>query len=254
MIAFVPAVASPTNSIQKSCAVLRTLAAHPALRLSELAVASGLNKVTALRIIETLIEEGFVRRLANGRHYELGAEALALAAARRPNNLRELARPSLVRLAELSEDTVLLSVRSGAEAVCIERQLGAFPIRANYLDIGSRRPLGVGAGSMALLAWLPDREIETLLEIVAPRLPAFSRLEPADIRAEISHAREHGYVIVLDKVIERMGAVGMPLRGPAGEVVGAISIAALSERIRERQIQLVGALRRETVIIERELQ
>jgi DNA-binding IclR family transcriptional regulator len=51
-----------------------------------------------------------------------------------------------------------------------------------------------------------------------------------------------------------MGAVGMPLRGPAGEVVGAISIAALSERIRERQIQLVGALRRETVIIERELQ
>jgi DNA-binding IclR family transcriptional regulator len=253
MIAPVPVFASSTNSVQKGCAVLRALAAHPALRLSELAAAAGLNKVTALRIVETLIEEGFVRRL-DGPRYELGAEALALAAARRPKNLRELARASLVRLAELSQDTVLLSVRSGAEAVCIERELGTFPIRANYLDIGSRRPLGVGAGSMALLAWLPDPEIDAVLGIVAPRLSTFSRLTVEDIRSEIASARRRDYVILLDKVIDKMGGIGIPLRSAGGDVLGAISIAALSERLREREAPLAEALQREAALIGREAQ
>ena len=54
-----PLHASPTNAIQKVCAVLRALGGHAPLRLSELTVATGLNKVTALRILDTLIEEGF---------------------------------------------------------------------------------------------------------------------------------------------------------------------------------------------------
>src|SRR6185369_6681577 len=98
--------------------------------------------------------------------YLLGDAALVLGIAMQGrDHIRERARPTLVRLAELSGDTLLLSTRSGLESVCIDREFGSFPIRANYLDLGSRRPLGVGAGSLSLLAWLPDDEVATVLEL-----------------------------------------------------------------------------------------
>ena len=246
--------ASP-NAIQKVCAVLRAIGARSPQRLSEIAAATGLNKVTVLRIADTLVAEGFLERDHSGLPgYARGPELAAMAASSgRPQELAELAKPSLVRLADLSEDTALLSVRSGFESVCVDRHLGTFPIRANYLDLGSRRPLGAGAGSLALLAWLPDREIEALLSAVAPRLSAYPRVTPAVLRDEIVASRRRGYTIMLDLIIDRMGAIGVPIHDPSGRVVGALSIAALSERIRDRETLLRDALLREQDLIRREM-
>ena len=151
------------------------------------------------------------------------------------DHIRERARPALVRLAALSGDTVLLSTRSGLESVCIDREFGSFPIRANYLELGSRRPLGAGAGSLALLAWLPDDEIRAVLDLLAPvfkeRYPRITR--PA-LEAEIGLARQRGYAMILDVVVEQMGGIGVPIRSGDGKPVAAISLAALSQRITDR--------------------
>jgi DNA-binding IclR family transcriptional regulator len=245
---------SRSNSVQKVCALLRAIAAQSPRRLSELSAAAGLNKVTALRILDILMREGFVQRAADGRGYGPGPEILALGASTTVSyDLREVARPSLVRLAHQSEDTVLLSVRSGVEAICIDRQIGSFPIRANYLDIGSRRPLGVGAGSLALLVRLPDREIDAILDVLTERLAEYQRLSEKTIRDEIRAARQRGYVMILDRIIDKMGGIGVPVVNAAGSVVAALSIAALSERVRDRAASLGEALLREADLIKRDL-
>ncbi|MGY2049774.1 IclR family transcriptional regulator [Methylobacterium sp. JK268] len=248
-----PPAAGEPNAVQKVCALLRALAAPTPRRLAEIAAETGLNKVTALRILDTLAQEGFAARAPDGRRWRLGPELTALTASSgRPDDLRALARPSLVRLAEMSGDTVLLSVRSGVEAVCIEREVGSYPIRANYLDIGSRRPLGVGAGAMAILAWLPDREVEAILGIVVQRLGPYPRLSPSEIWDTVRASRERGYTVLLDRVIDTMGAIGVPVRDAAGRPVAALSIAALTTRVREREALLAEALRREANLMERE--
>jgi DNA-binding IclR family transcriptional regulator len=242
--------ASPLSSVQKACRILSTLADSGRARLTEIAAAATLNKVTTLRILEVLTREGFVRRDEMTKTYSLGDQALVLAAsARGRDDLRARARPALVRLARRSGDTVLLSVRQGAEAVCIDRETGSFPIRASYLDIGSRRPLGVGAGSTALLAWLPDEEIEALLPQTAVALNNHPKLSLAKIRDNVREARERGYVLVLDQVVDRMGAVGVPVLGLDGRPIAALSIAALSERIGSRTEELVAALKQEAAHI-----
>jgi DNA-binding IclR family transcriptional regulator len=244
---------SEPNAVQKVCALIRALSAPVPRRLSELAAETGLNKVTVLRILDTLAQEGFAARTADGRRWRTGTELTALAAsAARPDDLRVLARPSLLRLAALSGDTVLFSLRSGTEAVCVEREIGSYPIRANYLDIGSRRPLGVGAGALALLAWLPEREMEAVLGLVAPRLASYPRLDIVAIQAAAREARERGYVVLLDRVVDTMGAIGVPVRDPDGRVVAALSIAALSARIREREAELAAAMAREADLMQRE--
>ena len=236
--------ASDTNAAQKVCRLLSVLSTPQPLRLTDIVAASGINKATTLRLLETLIGEGFVQRDPASKRYLLGDAALVLGIAMQGrDHIRDRARPALVRLAALSGDTLLLSTRHGLESVCIDREFGTFPIRANYLELGSRRPLGAGAGSLALLAWLPDDEIRAVLDLLAPvfkeRYPRITR--PA-LEAEIGLARQRGYAMILDVVVEQMGGIAVPIRSGDGKPVAAISLAALSQRITDRLPLLVPAL------------
>ncbi|MCW8084188.1 IclR family transcriptional regulator [Sabulicella glaciei] len=239
-----------TNAVQKVCAVLRALSGPAPMRLTAIAEAARLNKVTALRILETLTAEGFVQRVPGTKTYALGREALVMAAARRAvPNLAALAAPGLLRLAAASGDTALLSVRSGTEAAYIAREVGDFPMQPNILQVGTRRPLGVGASSLGLLAWLPEAEAEALLEQVTPRLEAMSRLPLDAIRAEMAAARKRGYLVLLGNTYEGMGGVSVPVRGPLGDVVGAFSLAGTIDRMREREAKLATMLQREAAAL-----
>ena len=241
-----PGRESPLSSVQKACRILGVLADAGRARLTEISVKATLNKVTTLRILEVLTREGYVERDERNKTYRLGDQSLVLAsAARTRDDLRTRARASMVRLAAFSEDTVLLSVRQGYEAVCIDRETGPFPIRAAYQDVGSRRPLGVGAGAMAVFAWLPDDELQALLDEVAPKLDAYPGFSIESIRKDVDAARSRGYTIVLNRVVERMGAIGVPIIGLDGRPFAALSIAALSERLVARETELVAALQRE---------
>lgn len=240
------------NAVQKACAVLRALTGRSPAALRDIAEAAGLHKVTTLRILGTLASEGFVRRPANSKLYDLGPEALAMSAAsRRSVNVLDLARPALLQIARASGDSVVLSIRAGAEAICIDRQTGDFPIQSNYLHPGTRRPLGIGAGATAILAALPDREVESLLGLLTPGLADYPRLSIEFIRGQVAHVRNFGYAVVLDRIVERMGGVAVPIRSPQGDALGSISIVALSERIEGRLPSLAEVLLAKTTEIER---
>jgi DNA-binding IclR family transcriptional regulator len=214
------------------------------MRLTDLALATGLNKSTVIRILDGLGEEGFVEREADSRQYRLGDQAIYLGLAMQGRaHLRAPARPWLVRLAARSGDTALLSVRSGIEALCIDREFGNYPIQANYLDVGSRRPLGAGAGSLALLAWLPDDEVMAVLDQLEPVWATrYPRLCKSFLLDQIAQSRHQGFVMLLDVVVERMGGIAMPILGVDGRPMGAISIAALTERLSLRKDMLCESL------------
>ena len=237
---------SATNSAQKVCRILRVLSTPLPLRLADIAGASGVNKATALRLLETLISEGFVRRDAATKRYALGDEAIALGIAMQGrDHIRDRARPTLLRLAALTGDTILLSTRSGIDSLCIDREFGSFPIRASYLELGMRRPLGVGAGSLALLAWLPDGEVDAVLTLIEPQLKArYPRISRALLKTEIDSARQRGYAMLLDVVVDQMGGIAVPVRGSDGKPVAAISLAALTTRIMPRLGTLVPPLKK----------
>jgi DNA-binding IclR family transcriptional regulator len=240
------------NAIQKVCAILRVLAQSSPLRLTEIAESTSLNKATTLRILGSLIEEGFVNRVAGAKTYELGQEARVMAVgARRTVDIAELAQPSLLRLSERSADTALLSVRSGVEALYLARSVGSHPLQPNYLQIGSRRPLGVGAGSLALIVWLPDAEIDAIVEVIMPRLAKSPRITPKYLRERIVAARRHGHTVMLDAAYPGMGGVGVPVRDDTGQVVAALSVGASSDRIRRREGELAEMLKKEALILSR---
>src|SRR5262249_31907749 len=118
------------QSIERAVRLLRAMAAHSdGAMLSALARETGLGKGTVHRLLNALIESGLVFQGPENKRYRLGAGLALLGHAAHAQDFAALAKPFLLRLAAQSEDTIYASVREGGAAVCVAREIGAFPIR-----------------------------------------------------------------------------------------------------------------------------
>ena len=229
-----------TQSVQRAVAVLRYVACAPEVpRLSDIAQALDIDVTTAHRIVKGLCFEGMLRREPDSRRYRLGRVVHELGLAATPQfPLRDLCRPTLERLAARSGDSVFLLVRSGLEIVCLERVAGSFPIQAHTLDAGARRPLGVGAGGLAMLMVLPDAEVEAVVLANDARYRAWPGLDAQRMRELVAQSRRAGYAINDGDLMPDVGAIGMAFEtrrlaaAHGGPVQAAISIASLAARFR----------------------
>lgn len=250
------AQAVSVKTIGRVARVLQALAdgAADGMRLSQVGNAVGLGKATVHRLMGALVEVGYVEYDEASRLYRLGFALFALGASARHYHVVDLARPALMRLAALTGDTVYLSVRDGDEALCVDRCTGSFPIRTLTLDIGDRRPLGVGAGSLALLAFQGDADVERVLDSGKAARRDFAAFSGTALSRMVAATRSSGYALNDGRIVSAMMAVGVPVRDAGGNVLAALSIAAIRERMDgERLDERIAALRKEAAELGRVL-
>src|SRR5688572_33204474 len=143
---------SGTQSIEHALTLIREMAGHnrTGSRLLDLANRTGLQRPTVHRMLKCLTLESMVQQDPESHRYYLGPMVFELGLTAAPRfNLREVCHPALTRIAEATGDTVFLTHRSGLDSVCLDRREGTFPNKTFTLEIGMRRPLGVGTGSLA---------------------------------------------------------------------------------------------------------
>jgi DNA-binding IclR family transcriptional regulator len=223
-----------TGGVPRAIAVLRLLATAGGggARLKDIADAAGLPRPTTHRILGSLIAEGMVERDESRKAYRLGLQLFVLAArAGNPMNLRELCRPSLLRLTGSLGETIFLLVRNGFEAVCIDRTAGPLPIRSFTGDIGGSVMLGIGQGSMAILAHLPPPEQDEVIRYNLPRMRDYAAFDEAFLRSEIARVRRLGFSDGAQGLIPGMAGLGVPIRTADGRAVAALSVGSTTDRM-----------------------
>ena len=250
-----------TNDLPGSQSVdraLRLLAlvgreAERGAQLSDIVEESGLNKPTARRLLLALMRAGLVEQEMRTRRYFLGEEAYVLGTlASRRHGLLELSLESLRNLSEITMDTSFVSMRRGNYAVCLHRQEGTYPVRTHALQVGNQHPLGIGAGSLAMLAALSDDEIGRVL---AENRKVLETLYPAYtmdlIRQDIAATRENGYALNPGRIFAGSWGMGVAILFPDGRVAGALSIAAIDSRMNAaRQPELARHMKTEVERVE----
>lgn len=245
---------SGTQSIERAAHVMRVIASRNdiGLRLVDISRHTKLERPTAHRILKCLMAEGMVKQDKETRRYFLGHLIFELGLAASTNfNLRDICHPSLARLAKKTGDTVFLTIRSGFDTVCIDREEGDFPIKTLTLDVGTRRPLGVGAGGLALLMSLPERTIKEIISANALRLSTYSGLTVPALIGMLKRCQDLGYALNDAQVTPGATSVGLPIRTRSGEPFLAISIGAISSRMtKERQEELASMIRAEVEHLE----
>jgi len=241
--------ASGAQSVRRALAVLRLVATGQdhGVRLTEVARMSGLSAPTAHRLLRVLMEETAVEQDPQTRRYRIGHEITLLGLARPAGlSIRAVAEPYLAALASELGDTLFLSVRHGADSVCVGRYLGSHTIQVLSIDVGARRPLGASVSGIALLAGLSSAEAEALTRGNAPRLKALGR-SVRQVLADVEAARRQGHVYAPQGVMPGTSALAIPVPDGSGQVVGAISLATLSARLPRDRVRAALAVMQQQV-------
>lgn len=239
-----PARPAEPGVLERSVQLLKLLATagRRGLALTQLSKSTDMAHSTVHRLLRQLMQERLVVQRETGKGYALGPLAFELGLAAAPSyDLREHCQLGMQQLAEELGDTVYLSVRSGIESVCQAREEGPSPIRVNTLSIGSRRPLGLGAGGLAILSHLPAAEYEEVMSHILPRVQTEAGLDERTLRAAVAQTRRNGYSFIRNRVTLGVTAVGVPIFDSLDRPIAAISIAAIDERMRADRIALLAA-------------
>ncbi len=237
------------QSIRRAIALIRRLieAGRDGDSVAALAAHTKIDRTTTHRILKCMAEEGMLS-YANSNRYMLGPLAfeIGLAASERMD-LRMKCRSALTRIAAETGDTVFLMARAGYDSVCADRIEGGYPVKTLVVDIGNRRPLGIGAGSLAILSALPLDEAEAAIEHNSQRIAGFPGMNVKRLRKLAARARAEQRASLPVTGIPGVHALAVALRTPGGRPIAALSVAAIKSRMtRERQSQVFDILRRES--------
>jgi DNA-binding IclR family transcriptional regulator len=236
---------SGTGSLKRGVVLLKLLATagRRGLALTDLATKAQLPHPTVHRVLRQLSLERLAQHSSETKRYKLGPLAFELGVAGSTlHDIRDLCEPAMDALATATGDTVYLVMRSGFDAVCMHRREGDYPVRALVLEVGSRRPLGVGAGGLAILAAMEIEERDEVIRRVKPSLSNFGDLTAQALAQACDQAVKRGAAIIQNRVNLGVKAVGLAFRDSMGQATGALSVAAPSQRLTEGRIQLVTEL------------
>jgi len=244
------------QTVDRAVAVLHLLSGSGpgGLRLVDVQAKLRLSKPTAHRLLMSLVSHGLVDQDDTTKRYRLGARLAVLAWSvpqRRPDFGR-LTSLAAQRLAQRSGDTVFVMACDGLESVCVGRETGSFPIKALTIEVGTRRPLGVGAGGMAVLGATTANEARRAVDTIAQKLKDYPLTSPEVILRGADQARRLGYSVSDGQVASGVRAIAVAVRDARGVPVGSIGIAAIRSRMMPDRIkELVPWMLEERAEIER---
>ncbi|QJW83844.1 IclR family transcriptional regulator [Ramlibacter terrae] len=246
-----------TQAVARAAALLRAIAGSPRREagLADLARALELERPTAHRILRRLVGEGLVQQNPATRSYVLGPLVFELGlVARPPLELYGLSSDALAAVAEGSGDTAFAIIGSGLDGVCLDRREGSYPVKALMLEVGRRRPMGSGAGSLAMLAAMAPDVAERILDANAARLRAAGEPDAGALKSAVALAREHGYAVNAPGEAPEIMSIGIAVQNVYGTPIMGLSICALRFRIEHRIGMLADLLRASKAEIEARLQ
>lgn len=229
------------QAVSRAAALLRIVSADAdGVTTAQAAQQAQVARTTAHRILSSLQEAGLLDRSRTTGTWHLGPEIYLMGAlAARRYDFVETARPAIRALADASGESAFLSLRRGDENVCVLREEGSFPLRSFVLQEGTRFPLGIASGGLAVLSFLTDQEADSYLD----RTDLVSQWGDAHsterILERIRLTRTAGYATNPALILEGSWGMAAAVFDRHGQPAWAVSITGVESRFRaERRPQL----------------
>lgn len=228
--------------LDRALAILEALSQHgPDLTLGQISESLGLHKSTAHRLIMVLERHKLLEKHAERGKYRLGLKLFELGTrAVSQLDLRERARPFLERAVLETGETVHLCVYDDGEVVYVDKVEPGRSVRLAS-SVGRRNPAYCTAVGKALMAHLPENQVESAVQKHGLRpLTRKTISSMAELKSELAKAREIGYSIDNEENEEGVCCVGAVVRDFSGDPVAAVSVSGPTFRIDSDKIPVLA--------------
>jgi DNA-binding IclR family transcriptional regulator len=248
-------MAETLQSVAQALRILKLIRDEGPLGVADVARRVDVSASTAHRLLATLREHEFVEQTRVGGKYAVG-QAMAP-----PQSLVErtltVGAPHLVRLRDLSAETVHLAVLQGVDTHFVVAYESPHIMRVTS-RVGRSLPAAVTAAGKLLLACLPQDEVRRRYEQAeAAAMP----VELDGLLAELELTHERGFGRNLAESELGVAAIAVPVHGPDGVAFCSVTLTgpdsqynpAHTVELSPRERELLEMLRRTARDIEAEL-
>jgi len=220
------------KSVANALELLNLLAeAEEPSSLSSINEEVDLHKSSIHRLLQTMVEYGFVEQDLVTKEYEIGLRFFEIASSVNLGvNLRQKALPALKELRKEVNETIHLGITHNHEVVYIDKMEPDRALRM-YSAVGKRAPIHATGLGKAVLAHFSDEEIEQYVEQKGLKNYTDSTITNlSDLKKELEEIRNNGYAIDNKEHEEEIVCVAAPIFENKEGVIAALSVAAPASR------------------------
>jgi DNA-binding IclR family transcriptional regulator len=238
-------------SVKKALAILRLFEdSNTARSLSEISDATTINKSTALRLLTTMVNGGFLVCNEFDKKYSLGGVIGKLGASKSgAMTLHKIAVPLLQVLADELGMTAHLSIYERTTITIVAKVV---PSRASYITSlrsseGGTFPLHCTGMGKLFLSSLPVEEVRELLSTTKmEKFTAYTVTDREELVRQLPEIRENGYAAVFSEYEEYICSVACPVYDYSGKMCCSVSVGGIDQMFNDIGVSSVIAKVRAT--------
>lgn len=223
------------KSGKKLLRIIEHLRENDGMGVTELANEMEMSKSAVHKHLQTLAADNYVKN--EGGRYELGFKFLTIGGEIRDQDpLCQYARPVVRKLSNKTEQNTAFIVQDGEYGIfaCVSND--RYGLRKT-VPLGNRYPLHQNASGKAILATLPDDEVERIVDAteMSEKTPN-TITDRAVLFDELKTISERGYATSEAERIEGVLSVAAPVEAPESDRVDALSLAGPNNEQMRRKV------------------
>jgi len=219
--------------------VINVLKRQSGATVTEMAERMDCSKGGAYNHLATLRENDFI--VKDGDEYKLSPRFILMGEhVQQDNILYQFGKDELDNLIERTGEYGQLMTEEHGLAIIIYLYRGGKAIGSNYPKHMKKKPLylhHLSAGK-SIMAHLPKARVEEIISKHGLKKRTDSTItDKEELYEELDQIREQGYAYNNEEEVEGLRAVGAPITGPDGDILGALSLSGPKSRLHSERFQ-----------------
>jgi DNA-binding IclR family transcriptional regulator len=201
------------QSVTRALAIMDAIATNKAMRAQEIASETQLNLTTAVHLLNTLTDGGYLAK--HGRSYSLSTEKVLWLYSQVQADVRPspAVLEALNRVTQATGESGYVSCWTGDDVMIVAVAEGSHAVRVAGLQVGLAGDIHARSSGKCLLAFAPEGRAERVLARGPLRRRTPSTIVDADaMREELAAIRQRGYSIDREEYLEGVWGIAVPLR------------------------------------------
>jgi IclR family transcriptional regulator, KDG regulon repressor len=243
----------PSPAVDRALTILEKLVeSRSPMTLTALAAEAGIPLATCAAIMQTFEARGYAARRVVGRSHfwRLTLKLNGLVSEyMRGIDLGQVVQPHLQELVGQTQMAAHVGLLEGDMIVYAAKAAAGGLVQFDTYP-GKMTPFNLTALGQAVVAYLPEDQIEPLLAHLVPGAgPGARQASTDDMRARLAKVRERGYAVEDEEEEAGVGCIAAPFFDPAGQVLGSVGVTGFADQVRGTRLRrnagfVVGASRR----------
>jgi len=211
------------------------------VQLSEIARASGMDKSTVNRIVMTWVKRGYLKQTEKRGKYSLGTKFFDFSGIiKRRSKIRDIAMPHIIKLAQISKESVILSILDGQFAAYNEVIPCEFALKI-VPDEGTKVPLYCTGVGKIFLASMTEKEINNYINITKfESYTANTFTHPDSLKAHIAIIAEENVAFESDEFFIGVSNVAAGVKDAEGKCIAAVGVLGPSVRLTRQRMNTIA--------------